>query len=462
MTLEEQIAQITDPQEFTRLCNTVLTEKYGSDYQVIDGTRADGGNDGYIISEKRVIAMYCPIKPERKTDADYLKKIRADIAKAGVLKDSGQYEIDNWTFITPRKLSNDVVVNMRGLADSIGINATHQESTYLANELLRNKHLIEAFPSLYFIDMAAKLDGIFELLQTPHLREQQTDGQLEGDRSYSGETQDQDGIDRVLAIRRSSRNDKSKPTLRSIYYQASDSAVKLNALLGLLDFYDPIDDAIEDMVQLCDEGIAIGAQLDAPSVKAHLLAQKGYLISFMYSNLDMNNALQMQADNAIGFQTITEEHRRGVIAQLKELENQFDTAFSDAITLTKESHDYSGLAGVLVFMGNAAGQRALYLQSLNVPNQAAAERATCRRTLLAAKDLNTALHDELGASNALFNLANQIRFFGETEEATQLVKSVIEVATKHNDGRLLQQAGWLQQTLETGEIPDYLAGERRE
>jgi hypothetical protein len=98
MTLDEQISQITDPQEFTRLCNAVLTEQYGSDYQVIDGTRADGGNDGYVISEKRVTAMYCPIKPERKTDTDYLEKIRRDIAKAQSLRDSGKYQIENWTF----------------------------------------------------------------------------------------------------------------------------------------------------------------------------------------------------------------------------------------------------------------------------------------------------------------------------------------------------------------------------
>jgi hypothetical protein len=61
MTLDEQIAQITNPQEFTRLCNAIFTEKYGHDFQVIDGTRGDEGNDGYVISEKRVIAIYCPI-----------------------------------------------------------------------------------------------------------------------------------------------------------------------------------------------------------------------------------------------------------------------------------------------------------------------------------------------------------------------------------------------------------------
>jgi len=405
--------------------------------------------------------MYCPVKPERKTDADYLKKIRGDIAKAQSLRDSGKYEIDNWTFFTPRKLSNDVIVELRRHAESIGFHATHQESTYLANELLRNKHLIKAFPNLHINDVDAKLDEILGLLKTPHLKDQQTEGQLGADGTYNGAIEDRKGVDRVLSIRRAPKNDDTKPVLRSIYYASTDPAVKLNALLGLLDFYDPVDDAAEEMVQLCDEGISIAEHLGAPSVKAHILAQKGYMISFIYSSLDMNTAFQIMADNAIGFQTITEEYRQGVIAQLQELEKRFDTAFGEALAITKDSHDFSGMAGVLVFIGNAAGQRALYLQNLNVPDRAAAERATCRRALLTAKDVNSALGDELGASNALFNLANQIRFFGETVEATELVKGVIEVATRFSDGRLLQRANWLMKTLETGQIPDYVAGERR-
>ena len=86
MPLEEQIAQITDPHEFTRLCNSILTALHDTDFQIIDGTRGDEGNDGYISSKKRIIAIYCPIKPERRTDADYLKKIRDDIKKAQRLK----------------------------------------------------------------------------------------------------------------------------------------------------------------------------------------------------------------------------------------------------------------------------------------------------------------------------------------------------------------------------------------
>ncbi len=90
MSLEDQIAQIVNPQEFTRLCNTIFTVLYGEDYQVIDGTRADGGNDGYVRSEERIIAIHCPIKPERKTDKDYIEKIRSDLKKAAKLNESGK------------------------------------------------------------------------------------------------------------------------------------------------------------------------------------------------------------------------------------------------------------------------------------------------------------------------------------------------------------------------------------
>lgn len=462
MTLDEQIAQITNPQEFTRLCNTVLTERYGRDYQVIDGTREDGGNDGYIISEKRIMAMYCPVKPERRTDAHYSEKIRGDIAKAKSLRDSGKYEIENWTFLTPRKLSNNVIAEMRKHAESIGFNATHQESTYLANELLRNKQLIGEFPDLHINDVDEKLDEILGLLKTPHLEEKQAEGQLDADGIYKGAIEDNEGLYRVLEIRRALKSDKTKPALRSIYYQSADPAVKLNALLGLLDFYAPVEDATEDMVQLCDEGVAIAEHLGALSVKAHILGQKGNMISFIYANLDMITACQIMADNAVGFQTITEEYRQGVVTRLGELERQYDSAFGEALRSAKDSHDYSAMAGVLIFIGNAAGQRALYLQTLNVHDRAVSERAACKRALLLAKEVYNALGDELGTANALFNLANQIRFFGETAEAMELVKGAKEVANRFSDHRLLQRADFLIHTLESGKIPNYRAGERRE
>ena len=462
MTLEEQIAQSTDPQEFTRLCNTILTEKYGSDYQVIDGTRSDDGNDGYVISEKRILAMYCPIKPERKTDADYLKKIRSDIAKAQALRDSGAYNIENWTFLTPRKLSNKVVVEMRQLAESIGFNATHQESTFLATELAKNKHLISQFPALHVSDLDSKFDEILGLLKEKDVKKEQAKEEIDNQHVYKGKTEDKEAYDRVLKVRNDPKNENTKSELKIIYYKTKDPTVKLNALLGLIDNYDPIEDLSENMVQLCNEGISIAESLDAHSVKAYFLAHKGYMISFIYSALDMKTAFQIMADNAIGFQTITEEYRQGVIKQLTSLEREYDNAFSEAINLTKSKNDYYTLAAVLIFIGNAAGQRALYLQNLAVKDRAASEMATCRRAFITAKEIYDAFNDELSTANALFNLANQIRFFGEDKEALELAKDSFFVAKKYEDHRLQQRAQWLIESLQTGKIPDYVAGERRE
>jgi hypothetical protein len=59
-------------------------------------------------------------------------------------------------------------------------------------------------------------------------------------------------------------------------------------------------------------------------------------------------------------------------------------------------------------------------------------------------------------------LANQIRFFGEDKEALDLANNSLTIAKKNGDSNLQQKAEWLIHTLETGEIPDYLAGERRQ
>jgi len=462
MTLEDQISQITNPQEFTKLCNTILTEKYGHEFQVIDGTRSDDGNDGYLISEKRIIAMHCPIKPERKTDADYLKKIRSDIKKVQSLKESGAYEVQNWTFLTPRKLSNKVIMEMRQLADSAGLHSNHQEATFLASELIKNRHLISEFPDLHVSDIDTKMEEILELLKSKNIQDEQAEEEIDSKNVYKGKTENQEEMDRVLKVRRDPKNDNTKPELKTIYYKTKDLTVKLNALLGLLDFYDPVEDSAEDMVQLCNEAIPISKTLNASSAMAHILAQKGYFISFIYSELDMKTAFHIMAVNAIGFQTITEEYRQEIINRLAELEKDYDNAFHDAINLTKQNNDYYALASVLIFVGNAAGQRALYLQNLNVRGRVASEKATFKRAFQTAKAIYDAFKDELASANALFNLANQIRFFGEEKIAMELTKDAIGVAEKYADHRLKQRAEWLMETLETGEIPNYVAGERRE
>jgi len=149
MILEDQIALITNPLEFTRLCNSIFTCIYGeSDFQVVDGTRGDEGNDGYVRSEKRLFAIYSPIKPERRTDKDYIDKIKSDMQKASVLHDKNQLEIERWTFVTPRKLSNKVILEMEKLGVSHKFATNHIESTFLSIAFNSNPQLLRLFPNL--------------------------------------------------------------------------------------------------------------------------------------------------------------------------------------------------------------------------------------------------------------------------------------------------------------------------
>jgi len=462
MNLEEQISQITNPQEFTRLCNLVLTEEYGVDFQVIDGTRSDEGNDGYIVSEKRIVAMHCPIKPERKKDSDYVKKIRGDLKKAATLNASGRFEVERWTFLTPRKLSNNVIAVMRSEADVLKIHANHQEATYLASELQKNRHLIREFPELFQSDIDGKLDEILHLLKQKETAERLQESEIDSDHIYKGKANNDEELELVLKLRKELINNETKPRLRSIYYSTDDTVVKLNALLGILDFYEPADDSDEELVELCEEGILIAENNDKDWLRAYLLAQKGYFVSSIYSMLDIKSFAQIMTDNVIGFSTISEGSRQGIAKRLHNLEREYKESFNRAISIAKDTYNLQILAAILISLGNAAGQRATYLRKLSITDRAMLEKRTCRRALLAAKEIYVYLNDEHGRANALFNLANQIRFLGEEKEALALTENVIVVAKKYYDQRLLQRAKWLKHSLETGKIPDYMAGERRE
>lgn len=461
MSLEDQIAQMVNPQDFTRLCNLLFTEMYGRDFQIVDGTRSDEGNDGYITSEKRMLAIHCPIKPERKTDAGYLAKIRGDLLKAEKLRDEGMMEIVEWTFITPRKLSQSVLKNLLKLSQECGIRANHQESTYLASILQKNRHLVNECPFLEISEIDKKLDKILELLERKDIAEEQIEQELDDNHFLYRDSSEPEILQQLVELRSQAETSSTKSEIRTIYYKATDPITKINAIIGLLDSFMPADDDIADLLSLCEEGVMLADQLESKSAKAYIVAMKGNLLSFQFSELDLRTAYQIMSGNIVGFQLITEEQRTEIVAKLNYLDMEFNSAFNAAISLALENRDYDMLATVLIIIGNSAGQRTIYLEKLNPNGRAVIDKAICKRSIIAAKDIRSSLGDECGANNALFNLANQIRFFDEEEEALRLAHDTLRVAERCGDQLLIQRANMLIETLESGHIPDYLAGERR-
>jgi hypothetical protein len=458
MSLDEQIAKMTNPQEFTRLCNTVFTDIYGHAFQVIDGTRSDNGNDGYVDSENRMLAINCPIKPEQKTDAGYLGKIRSDLAKALELKRQGKYRIDAWTFITPRKLSDNVVSAMRALGAKAGIRTSHQESTFLANELYRRPHLLEGFPALNQINLSAKINQVLEVLRAN--RETQR-SETVGEIKPPPDATDSAGDARFHQLVKGVPTQEAKAELKAMAYKTVDPILEINAILALFLWFDPAEDNRVELVEFANRGLKRAKQTGRTDAEAVLHAQKSSMLLWDFNTSYIETYFTGIANFLVPLSASPLDQLQQSTARLRTLEESWKAEAVSAMDLIKDSHDPETTAAVFLILGTSLGQLAHVCRTVSESEKADRYLANCKTLLMSAKDAFAAVGDELGATNASFNLANQIRWHGGNGEALELVKSTIPIAEKHGDVMLLQKAKWLKHTLETGDIPDYAAGERR-
>lgn len=461
MSLEEQIAQTVDPVLFTRLCNSLFTAQHQHAYQVVDGTRGDEGNDGWLDSERRIFAIYCPTKPERRTDADYRDKACGDLEKAARLRDDKRYPVERWTFVTPRKLSNGVVMAIRRRGEELGIEVNHVEATYLAGLLLKHPELVKDFPEYHVSQIE---DLLKKVLESPEVREPKPSPEPEHDifnylAVKEAAVKDQ-ALKEVITLRESADRVAAKRALRALIYRSTNPMVQINAVIALMDFFDPMADDLADLANLCESARGAARRTGSKSAEAYLLAQRGYYQSFEFGMLLAERYAQMMAEQQIGLSlenpsVVAERQRR-----LEQLSKGFTEAFSGALELAGASKSGPAIAAVLISIGNAAGQRTITLMQTGPRAAFEHERDTCKRALLAAKDIYAQLGDEHGVANAQFNLANQIRFVGEVEEAKALVDAVIPIAEKYGDEDMRKKVGLLEERLRTGKIPDYIASER--
>lgn len=153
----DKISLITSNDLFIRLCKGLLAAEY-SDFQTIDDSAGDAGNDGYSESKEFLIQMYCPEKPEKADDATYKSKIKEDLDKAKKLVDSGKYKIKEWIFITPRELREPVQTYLRTEATARGFVGIAWASPKLAELLAKHSHLRSQFPDLIMPDIEVKID----------------------------------------------------------------------------------------------------------------------------------------------------------------------------------------------------------------------------------------------------------------------------------------------------------------
>lgn len=155
----DPIRQITSPDYFTSLCKALLAEEY-EDFETVDDSGGDGGNDGHSASKEVLFQIYCPEKPAKINDARYQLKIRDDLKKAKNLNDSGRYKIKKWVFITPDDLREPTLAYLREEAKKNGFVGISWSSVRLIGLFAKHSHLRSQFPDLIQPDIEAKLDDL--------------------------------------------------------------------------------------------------------------------------------------------------------------------------------------------------------------------------------------------------------------------------------------------------------------
>jgi tetratricopeptide (TPR) repeat protein len=150
------IREIRNSQEFQDLCQQLLAAEY-DDFQVVDDSSGDRGNDGYIPSQKRLYAIYCPEKHPPPKEY-YRDKINSDLRKAVKLRDELGYEIEEWVFITPAPLPEEsfrlLAEKSRSLGFKRGLSWSEKNLTPL---LLKHSYLQSLYPELFAPDIQKDL-----------------------------------------------------------------------------------------------------------------------------------------------------------------------------------------------------------------------------------------------------------------------------------------------------------------
>lgn len=142
-----RISEINNPDMFQNLVHALMTAKHGLDFQTVDDAAGDGGVDGYLCTNKAMFAIYCP---ERRPPAsEYLRrKIRSDLDKAVQRRESGEYEIERWVFVTPMALTREISVLLTQAARNRGMHGLSMNGLHLEDLFERYPHIHSRFAEL--------------------------------------------------------------------------------------------------------------------------------------------------------------------------------------------------------------------------------------------------------------------------------------------------------------------------
>ena len=434
---------------FQRLVRRLHVAERGSDFQVVDDSGGDGGNDGYDVARGLIISIYCPEKPE---SADYSRKGKSDLTKAIELSKRPGYHVRNWAFITPTALREPGQRDLRTVAESAGLSAQFIADEHLEDLYRRFPHVHDEFPELEYPKVATELRQIREVLSRsgtqpeppaseppaastpprPARRKSILDGVLP-DRLYS------------LAARLEQGDTTAPAALERFRMEALDARDMLMALLLELQFEQDRQNRNAAQV-LAAKGLELARRVNFSAERAVFAASLAHEKTLDLAKRDMEQVAEagFSGVSGVSFQSPLAFAARQ--QSTEQLSKEVDTLLGEAQAAVQESDDLVAMYIVLLRRGSIITQRHFAFamaRNLHVSTTADQTIATMKVEMMAVYDAAvraaSALGDQQRLATAYSNYANDLVAFGDYERAAEHAKHALEVAKKVGDDHQIRK-----------------------
>jgi hypothetical protein len=234
-------------------------------------------------------------------------------------------------------------------------------------------------------------------------------------------------------------------------YFAGGGEIKLQAIANMILFGEQQLQRATYYIALCDEGIALAKSLNDIQTGAVLKAHKAYFLQ----NRAFRNSLQVYEETQLrrigGFPSRSNAELSRLIEAVNQDGKEIDKLVHEAHAEAIKGNSYSTLAHVKMTIGNVIGLTYIFTKQLG-GDTGKIEHFTIRM-LTEAKEIYEKLKDEDGVGNALHNLANNLRFFGDIKRAKAYATQAQQIAKKTGNKELeIKSTELLKDRLEGGQI----------
>lgn len=470
MMLETQIKLIDNPQTFTQLFNMLMSAEHAGDFQPINDARADGGNDGYLRSEKRLFARHCFKKTEKQRDDQaILRKMRSDFAKAVKLKASREYEIEHWSFVTNYPISEKVFAQVAKLSAEHGISINFPGPEMICTLATKHQEVLVGFPELEQIfikqdikDVSKKIDKLADLVSENNATPTEenitpTDEEIPKIEVSAKVDMSHPDVLRAIELNKPDVTSEEKSEIKAMIYSTESDSARLQAVFSLTQMYNPLTDDPQDWIDMIDIAITTATTNNWPQDLAVLQAEKGSYITHQQIPLQINYWGMLAFRRDLGEWVISNEELEQTSKKIEEYDQQRREVLAAALDTAQKANDWETYGFVLLNAGQSAGSIAGVLNKMGDTERAKANLKLARQTLTESKNCFDRAGDKVKRVYALHNLANQIRFFdSEKDTALIITRQVIKESKALKQTGLLKRAQMLEQHIITGEIPDYV------